>query len=222
MDTIGDAISRIRNTTKTVKEDAFLTDRFLYSIILKYARAFMRKQESMNDLLKFAGVFRSIPCMTLEPVDKIEECCGGISSDCTIMRTVNEIPGVMEASFGLLFRTVSSIDGSIRVDPTTPDTYTSLTKTTNFKYNRQKYYWYLNNRLYFPNLDWEAVRVEGIFEDDMSKVACDADPCVARYDQPLLVPSYLFAQIEQQVLSDLGMTIKFPQEGPDNKMSAFR
>ena len=222
MDTIGDAISRIRNTTKTVKEDAFLTDRFLFSIIIKHARLFIRKQDSLNDLIKFASLFRAIPCMELEPTDKVEACCGGITSDCIIMRTVKEIPGVMEASFGPLLRTISSIDGSIRVDPTTPETYTSMTKTTTFKYNKQKYYWIMNNRLYFPNIEWEAVRVEGIFEGDLSTVACDADPCVCRYDQPLLIPGYLFSQIEQQVLVDLGLTVKLPEDGPNDKTSNFR
>ena len=35
MTSIGEAISRVRNTLKAVKEDPFLTDRVIYSSLIK-------------------------------------------------------------------------------------------------------------------------------------------------------------------------------------------
>jgi hypothetical protein len=38
MTTVGEAISRVRNTLKAVKEDPFLTDRTIYFSLIKYAK----------------------------------------------------------------------------------------------------------------------------------------------------------------------------------------
>jgi hypothetical protein len=222
MNTIAESISRVRNITKTVKEDAFVTDRFLYSLIIKHARTLIMKISSRNEILMFSDMFTSIPCMDLIESDKIEACCGGITSDCSIMKTKRKIPNIMHASYGPLFRLISSIDVSEEVFPTTPSTYTSMTKTSSYKYNKRKYYWYLNEHLYFPNLDWEAVRVEGIFEGNLATYICTEDPCTIRQSQNMLIPDHLFSEIEQNVLNDLGMAVKMPPDGPDDKMSSFR
>ena len=36
--TIGEVVSRVRNQMKAVRQDAFLTDRFIYSVIGKHAK----------------------------------------------------------------------------------------------------------------------------------------------------------------------------------------
>ena len=50
-----------------------------------------------------------------------------------------------------------------------------MTKTTTFKYNNRQYFWYLDGYLYFPNLIWDAVKIEAIFENDVE--TCDSDKC---------------------------------------------
>ena len=128
----------------------------------------------------------------------------------------------MEAAFGALFRTVSSIDGSQEIFPTFPSTYTSMTKTSTFKYNTNKYYWFLNGYLYFPDLDWDQVMVEGIFDGNLNTISCNEDPCIMIQNEPLSIPSKLFAEIEKQVLTDLGVTISIPEPGNDDKQSPLR
>ena len=48
MTTIGESISRVRNILKAVKEDPFMTDRLIYSIIIKYAKVLIRRQDNEN------------------------------------------------------------------------------------------------------------------------------------------------------------------------------
>ena len=57
MTTIGERIASIRNQVKSVKQDAFLTDRFVYSLIMKHASLFMRRQDSLNRIMKFLSSF---------------------------------------------------------------------------------------------------------------------------------------------------------------------
>ena len=42
MTTIGDVVSRLRGQIKGEYQDAFLTDRFLYSVLKKHAQLLMR------------------------------------------------------------------------------------------------------------------------------------------------------------------------------------
>jgi hypothetical protein len=213
MTTIGESISRIRNLVKAAKQDAFLTDRFIYSLIVKYAKMFIKRQDMLNVRLKFASLFRRLPCVDLIEVDKVEACCGSISSDCKVMRTKDQLPTPFEGAYGAFIRTVAAIDGSNEVYRTQPAAYVSMTKTSSFKYNKKKYYWYLNGYLYFPNLEWEAVSVEGIFQEDVSVFTCEGDgECKIRQNDVFAIPDDLFAEVERQVLSDLGFAIQVPND----------
>ena len=221
--TIGEVISRIRGQVKAEVQDAFVTDRYVYSLVTKYAQMFMRRQDYANKLMKFNAVWKSLPYVELIEVDKVEAQCTGIESGCTIKRTKEKLPDMIEGYWGPLIRTVSSIDGSIEAQGTQPGTYTSITKTTSFKYNKKKYWWYLNGYLYLPNVDWDAIKLEGVFEGDISKWTCDEDDdCVPRYLQQFFVPEFLFAEIEQQVLSVMLNMIKVPSDDSDDKKNIAR
>ena len=223
MTTIGDVVSRVRGQVKAEVQDAFVTDRYISSLILKFAQLLMRRQDSANKLMKFNSVWQTLPFLNLIEVDRVEASCSGIASGCTIKRTKEKLPTFMEGYWGPLIRTVSSLDGSIELQPTSPGTYTSMSKTTSFKYNTTKYYWYLNGYLYMPNIEWDAIKLEGVFEGDISRWTCDEDDnCVPRYLQQFFVPEFLFAEIEQQVLAVIFNTVKVPAEDADNKQSVHR
>ena len=139
MTTIGEVVSRLRGQVKSEAQDAFVTDRYIYSLVLKYAQLFMRRQDSANKLKKFNSVWQTLPYIELIEVDKVEAECSGIQSGCTVKRTKQKLPGFLEGYWGPLIRTVSSIDSSIECQATSPGTYTSMTKTTSFKYNTTNY-----------------------------------------------------------------------------------
>ena len=223
MTTIGEVVSRVRNVMKGSKQDPFLTDRYIYSLILKYAAVYMRRQDSTNKLMKFNSVFQTLPFVELIEVDKIEAHCSGIRTGITIKRTKEKLPNFMQGYWGPVIRTISSIDGSVELQPTQPGTYTSMTKIPSFKYNTTKYYWYLNGYLYMPNIDWDAILIEGIFEQDVTKWNCDpADDCDPRHVQPFSVPDFLFAEIEGMVLKDLSAQGSVPADMSDDKLNVVR
>lgn len=222
MTTIGEVVGRIRSQVKAEVQDAFVTDRYIYSLILKYGQLFMRRQDSTNKLMKFNSIWKTLPYVELIEVDKVEAHCSGIKSGCTIMRTKEKLPKMIEGYWGPLIRSVTSIDGSIELQPTHPGTYTSLTKTTLFRYNKKKYFWYLNEYLYIPDIEWDAIKIEGVFDDDISKWLCDSDTCVPRYEQQISMPDFLFAEIEGQVLNTMFNTLKVPAEDSDNKLNIHR
>ena len=223
MTTIGEAVSRLRGSLKATSQDAFITDRYLYSLLLKYAQMLMRRQDHANKLMKFSAIWQTLPYVELIEVDKVEAGCSGMSSGCMIKRSKHRLPSMIEGYWGPLIRTVSSIDGSQELQATQPGTYTSMTKTTSFKYNKTLYFWWLDGYIYSPNIKWDALQVEGVFNSDITKWNCDtADDCIPRYEQTIYIPEALFAEIEGQVVQTMMGTMQIPSEDSDNKRNIHR
>jgi hypothetical protein len=221
--TIGEVISRIRNQLKAVKQDPFLTDRYIYSLISKHAHWLMKREDSKNKLMRFSSVIQTLGNIELIEIDKVEACCSNAKSNCTIKRTKEKLPAFMQGYYGPLIRAVSSLDGSQLVKATNPSTYVSMTHTTSFRYNKTKYFWYLNDYLYFPDLEWDAVKIEGIFEDDITSFNCDPnDDCTVRQDQLFNVPDYLHGEIESNVIKDFGLTLQIPGDTTSDKQHILR
>jgi hypothetical protein len=220
MTTIGEALSRVRNTLKAVKEDPFLTDRQIYFLLTKYSKTLIKREDNQFRLMKMSSIFKVLPYVELIDVDKVEAGCVGVYSKCYFKRSKDKLPSILDGMFGPIIRTVSSIDGGIEMFRTDPGTWVSITKSTTFKYNKRPYFWYLNGYLYAPNIDWDAIRVEAIFENNVAD--CDADECMIMQDQALNIPEYLFSEAEQFVLKELTMTAQMPSDNADDGQNVLR
>lgn len=220
MTTIGEAISRVRNALKAVKEDAFLTDRTIYFALMKYGLTLIKREDNQNKLMRISSIFQVLPYIELIDVDKVEAGCVGVYSGCYFKRSKEKLPTIMDGTFGPIIRTASSIDGSIEMYRTDPGTWVSMTKTTTFKYNKFKYFWYLNGYIYCPNIDWEAIRLEAIFDGLVD--SCDTEECLVKQDQPFSLPQYLFSEVEQYVIKELTMVMQLPSDGSDDSQNSLR
>ena len=220
MTTIGEAISRVRNTLKAVKEDPFLTDRTIYFSLMKYSQTLIKREDNQFRLMKMSQIFQVLPYVELIDVDKIEAGCIGVYSECYFKRSKDKLPSILDGMFGPIIRTTSSIDGSIEMFRTDPGTWVSITKSSTFKYNKRPYFWYLNGYVYCPNIDWDAIRMEAIFENKVE--TCDTDPCLIKQDEPLAIPDYLFSEAEQFVLKELTTITQMPADGADDSQNSLR
>jgi hypothetical protein len=167
-----------------------------------------------------SSIFKVLPYVELIDVDKVEAGCVGVYSGCYFKRSKDKLPNILDGMFGPIIRTVSSIDGDTELIRTEPGIWSSITKSSTFKYNKRIYFWYLNGYVYVPNVDWDAIRIEAIFENDVP--LCDEDMCIPMQDQPLNIPEYLFSEVEQYVLKELTMTMQVPVDGGDDSQNILR
>ena len=128
----------------------------------------------------------------------------------------------LQGYFGPLIRTISSIDASEELQPILPSIYIGIVNSKNARFNKTKYYWFLNDYLYFPNLEWEAVRIEGIFEDDISAYTCEEDKCIVKQNQSFNVPDYLLGELEGQVMKDMVGLFQIPADPTADKQNIAR
>lgn len=223
---VGESISRVRNVLKAVKEDPFMTDRFIYSLIMKYAKTLIKRDSKMENIYKNESLFKAIPCLELIDVDKVEACCLSIKTGCTFKRSKDKLPKIQDVDGGPIIRGVFTLDYSKKANRTQPGIYSNMTNTSGFKYNKKKYYWIANDYLFIPNVDWEAIRLEAMFDEDINSLLCslgdDANDCTPEQDRTLSIPEHLFSEIEQMVLNEILTAGKIPSDGADDSQNILR
>jgi hypothetical protein len=223
MNTIGESISRVRGILKGSNEDSFLTDRFVYGIISKYAKVILKREQNMRKLMSNDQLFQMLSFVDLIEVDKIEADCAPLQSGCVIKRTADKLPKLFNGAKGPLIRKVYSVDGSYDYVSTSPTRYIASSKSTNFKYNKQKYYWFRNGYLYLPDTEVEAIMIEGLWEDTLDGFcSVEDEQCVAMQDKSFPLPEYLFAEVEQMAEQEFGMTVRLPDNGADDGQNILR
>lgn len=226
MVTIGESISRVRNVLKAVKEDPFLTDRFIHSLIVKHSKAIIKREALINNIYKYRSLFKEIPCLDLIDVDIVEACCTGIKTGCTIKRTKDKLPSLLETDNGPVIRSVSTLDYSKQVTETYPSVYANMTKVKNFKYNKNKYYWYIDGYIYIPNVEWEGIRVEVLPDGDISSFLCgqaaEEAECIIKQDTNFNIPEHMFAEIENLVVQEILTAGQIPSDGADDSQNVMR
>lgn len=134
----------------------------------------IQKKQDFSDVW-----IQQIKCLDLIPVD-IAECCE-IDLDCTILRTVKQIPASIETDGNNLIMAVTGVDG-------TPLQKLNLFRSrfiNSSKYTKNKPFWYVkNNYIYIGNGDLLGkISITGIFEnpaDLASYNTCDGVPCYTK------------------------------------------
>jgi len=221
---IAETISRVRNIIKSVKEDAFLTDRFIYSLITKYGYKVLQK-EIMLGGMRYSNLYVKIPFVELQEIDKVQvdDCFQTIIySGCNIMKSKYPLPKTFTLDNGPMIRTVASIDYSKKYYFAHPETYNQIMNVTvNKKWNKNGYYYIDNeNYIYVYNDNVNAVLVEGLFLDYSGFISCNNKyQCISADDFIAPFNDYMFAEIESYVLKELSMLLQIPpdQNIDDNK-----
>jgi len=208
MKTIGEVVSRIKNSVKAVNSESILTDRYVFSLFMKHAAWLIRREDNSNKIFRITSLFTN----KIFELEEVSRATGyeHLPINC-IKRTRIKIPKVLEGYWGPMFKTISSIDGGLLVIQTHPSLYEKIIKQKTFKYNKSLYYWYDNGYLYFPNLSWEVVKVAGLFENNYDELL-SKDSCASIQDSDLFVPEYLHGEIESQVLNEIFNKLKIPTD----------
>ena len=226
--TIGESISRIRNVVKSVKEDAFMTDRFIYSLIVKYSKTLIERDSEIKNLILSSGLCREIPCIDLIEVNTIDACCTSLKTKCTVFRSKDPLPKIVILKSNYLIRYVSSLDYSKKAIQTAPDLYANMRKTSGFKYNKNAYFWIVENYLYLANAEWDLVKISALFDENIDAYLqnCSAGQtikdCILEQDRELNIPEYLFSEIEALIIKELLTSGQIPPDGPDDNQNIMR
>ncbi len=213
MMTIEQHISRIRNNFNLTSSDTIITDRFIY-LLMKKHRDFVVKRDRLQKIIYQNNLFQTIKFEELIEVDSVEAC--QIQSACRIKRTKERIPELMEGNYGVLLRWVGSLDGSQEVKKITSNAFQRKLRKNTYKYNDEKYYWYSDGYLYFPELEWDAIKIEGYFQEEVMDPCEDDGKCSNIREQSFRISDYLVSQMDQMVFQDLHLHANIPYDEHQN------
>lgn len=228
MTKIVESISRVRNSMKIVNDDAFITDRYIYSLIVKYGKTLVYRDSKKLNILNNPIMFKEIPCFRLKEIDVVDNCCIGINTGCKVMVSVEPLPEITSIDNGPVIKAVTTIDGSKTLIRTTKEQYYQMKKSTSFKYNTNKYYWIENNHIYVPDVMWESVRISAMFNEDINDLLCpnsnlgDNSKCKYFQDGELQIPEYLLSEAEQMTLQEMMLSIKVQPDIQDDNQHIMR
>lgn len=171
-----------------------MTNKYVFSVLRSNRDLLLKQVDSKFQLMKLGYLFQVLKCVDLVPVSTIDECCG-IKTNCTIYRTKNKLPHVITASWGPIFRMVSSLDGFTDFYYITVPEWNRRQEDPINKYDKQLYYIWSDGYLFFPNIEWKKIKIEALFEEDIEKYNdCegDYDHCKSFLDNTFRIPKELF------------------------------
>ncbi len=226
MSTIAESVSRVRNGLKAVREDAFITDRFIYSLIMKYGKTLMERDNRVKNLFTNSKMFSEIPFFRLTQVTTIDGCYGSLIKGCKIMRSVDKLPKISTTKNGMMIKYVSSVDHSVQFIRTSPERYERMKNLSSFKYNKSKYYWILNDYIYVPDVDYEAISISALFEEGIGEFLCEtgkkSSECTVMQENELPIPEYLLSEAEQNARTELLPMLQIPVDTSNDKQNIIR
>lgn len=203
---IGDVVGQIRNLLKANKQSSFLTDFEIYLLFKKHSAVIMKRLDERGKLTKFSSVFETLDYVELCEVDRVEasSCGWAPQSYSTMKKTKLPMPMFTEGVYGPMVNSITSVDGSVIFKLIrNQDIQRMISGASNAKYNNTKYCWFLNDHMYFADINYPAVRIEGVFEDDISAFkCCYEDRCKRRQEQSLNVPDFILSEAIGNLLKE--------------------
>lgn len=204
--TIRETLSQVKVPSKAINSDSRLTNKYIYTLLKKYRDQLVKTVDSKFQLMKLDYLFQTWSCVDLEEVPSIDPCCN-VGTECTIFRTKQKLPPCVTASWGPIIKRVTPIDGFTDLMQITSTQWNRKLDDTNSKYDKELYYFFQNDRIYFPNITWKKIRIEAYFEEDINKHnKCEAEelnPCKSYLDNKFRIPKELLGPCVQMVQQEI-------------------
>lgn len=192
--TIREAISRIKNTLKSIKRDERISNQYVYSVLNSVAQLLIKQDSRNKKLFQNLTNITVYDCKELEEVD-LKNCSPIIINTCNrVKQTVDTFPSPFYSFTNKPIIYVSGIDDSEEMILTTPFEYAQY-KKGEFK-GKKKYYWFENNKIIVPDSELEFIKVRGYFQEDMNYEN-------TFLDQTFNIPEYLQKDLFKLALEEI-------------------
>jgi len=225
---IEDIVSRIKNITKSVTSDDFVTDRYIWSLVKKHSTPIIMKYANDISIVESQELYLDIPFLELEDISKIDTCeidlGSGFCEEFIIKRSVRTIPNV-RSIYGRYLMNVYSIDKSIKFQQTTFAKASNIFKSKYSRFYPDVFYVFSGGYVYVLNKDIPAISVEASLEEPyMLFSECSENNCKKAQELNACIPVQLLSEIEGMVLNDILTSIKIlvGNDAGDDKKSIYR
>lgn len=213
------AIDDLRDELKRRNADNTYTNQFLYRELVKHAKWLIKRDINAGRIWKNTFFFQYLKCQKVIEVPSIDPCCP-VKTNCKIYRTDCKIPDVWIDNDGPIVKSVLSVDNSTDFWLTTPTTWMNKKDDPYQQHSKQKYAFYADGYIWFPEHNPHLVNILGFWVDDISHLnGCqDNAECTRYLDTRFVVPDWLEAEMFAKALASLaGITEKMQEDEQQDK-----
>lgn len=214
-------ISLIKTSLKETNSDSRLTNKYIYSVILKVTSLLIQRESDSLKLNSLLKLFQTLKCFPIIEVSDSEETCG-LDKYCKVYRSKIKIPDFFEDSDGIIMKGIYTVNHSRKITLlSVNDIIRRKQDRINSKYDKSIYAFIKNNYLYLTDrIDY--VQIEGLFKNDISKLNnsnCFPDnldnvSCISFLDTPAPIPAKLEQAIVTETIKMIATTYKATKEDP--------
>ena len=189
--TIRSLISNVRTSLKEASVDSVLTNREIWNLCWEQALLLFQREADTKRNLFNLNIFTEIT-VRMKAVSIIDE----VPVDCTIYRSIDKIPALVESKFGLIYRFISTLDKSQQYNLVTPQAFKLKIKITK---GRGKYVYVENGYLY--STDKYPLIISGLFSNVKDLLKIKGGCKVMNLELP--IPTYHLTMVEQMTIDRL-------------------
>lgn len=210
-------IETFRKMLQEVGADSNYTNQFLYNTLLPVAMGLIKREISAGRIYKNTKFFQTLKCQEVIEVSTIGDCCP-IRTDCVIYRTKCKVPDAWQDVLGPIIKTITSVDGTTGFFYTTPTTWQNKRQDPYQRMSSEKYAFFADGYLWFPEHNPHLINIFGFFMDDISQfnTCSSSEECVRYLDTQFPIPDWVLAETYGKAVQLLAPSKQSPEdEQPD-------
>ena len=185
--------------------DTYVPNKYIYHKLVNYARTAIRQDSDSRRLYAQNHLFQSIHSFPLCPMNLETAGMGNYITDRIYTRSVHPVPDCYTTYTGYAM-TVSTVQPADKTFVEIRHEDYKAIRSRKYRDRRIIYYWFDNRRLIFPDEDYKAVRLYGLFVNpiDVKKINGTFDPQKDKYlDQLFCCPDYLLSRVKLLTADDM-------------------
>lgn len=213
-----EAIESLRNKLRERTADSNYSNQFLYQCLIEHAKWLIKRDITAGRIYKNVFFFRTLKCQRVIETSLIDPCCP-ITTNCKIYRTECKLPDMWIDNDGPIIKTITSVDSSTDFWRTTPTTWQNKKRDPYQKLSDEKYSFYADGYLWFPEDNPHLVNVNAFWVDDVAQLnGCIKQDCVRFLDTEFLIPGWLEGEMFAKALEQLaGVSKRLPEDNQIDK-----
>lgn len=200
--TVREIIDSFRSKIKERSIDTIYTNGQLYQFLKEQFEWILAREASAGRVWTSTYMFKILRGLEVIEVSTIDEGCP-IKGCCKISRTKDRLPSIWRDKAGTIIRFVTSLDGSTDFFITTAWGWNNKKNDPYQKLTSQKYAFYQDGYLWFPEHNPHRINVEAFFEEDLAYInskrndceGCyEKEDCIRYLDTDMMLPDWVLAE----------------------------
>lgn len=192
----------IRVSLKENTNDSVLSNRDIWSLCWRIAITLISRQVNTKRNIYHLNIWKDIEVKFTE-VPITEGTSLDIPIDCTIYKSINPIPKLVESPFGAIYRNITTFDKTTSYSLIDPHLFKTKRKITK---NKGKFVFINNNHLY--SVDKYPLILSGLFED----ISLTLGNGCKIMDLEVPIPSDIISSLLQMTPQQLSVFKQVPQD----------